>query len=441
MRPEKLLARSQTIYLILVGVSLSLLPVFGQSSSATESSLTVSEARRRAFERNWDLLAAKSDVDIATAQRFVAREIPNPTLSLGSSKINFDHHPNSTASGNGLWDRSYDTVVAINQLIEIGGKRRARKDSAIAGLRGAEARLADARRLLEAGVTQAYVSVLFAVEKQKTLMESAMSLRKEADIAAIRQRAGDISTSDKSQIEIAAERLKLDADAAATDATTARTALEVLLGEKQSTGTIELADTLESLTTSGTHEMRDNIAAANRPDIIAAESARTKAKADLRLQKAMRIPDPTFSLQYEHQPSDQPSTVGIGISFPLPFWNLNRGNIHAAQAALDQAGAAAQKAWALASADLGNAERAYDTTSTRWQHYRDELLPKSRQIRDSVAFAYEKGGTSLVDLLSAERTDNDTRLATAQAAADTAVALANLHAALNQSQHSTPSKP
>jgi cobalt-zinc-cadmium efflux system outer membrane protein len=51
------------------------------------------------------------------------------------------------------------------------------------------------------------------------------------------------------------------------------------------------------------------------------------------------------------------------------------------------------------------------------------------KVRETVAFAYEKGGASLVDLLQAERTDNDVRLATVQAMSDTAGARADLEAA------------
>ena len=50
-------------------------------------------------------------------------------------------------------------------------------------------------------------------------------------------------------------------------------------------------------------------------------------------------------------------------------------------------------------------------------------------MREAVAFAYEKGGSSLVDLLEAERADNDARLAAAQAMSDTASAVADLKAA------------
>ncbi len=64
--------------------------------------LSLADAQRIAFERNWDLLAAAAGVDAATAQKIVAHEFPNPTLSLSSTYINFDNHSSSTIEGNGL---------------------------------------------------------------------------------------------------------------------------------------------------------------------------------------------------------------------------------------------------------------------------------------------------------------------------------------------------
>src|ERR1017187_6211615 len=126
-------------------------------SNAALHALSLADAQRLAFEKNWDLLAAAAGVDAATAQKIVAHEFPNPALSLSSTKINVDNHPNSTPAGNSLWDRSYDTVFAINQLFEIGGKRRSRKLSAQAGFEGAKAQLFDARRTLDLAVARAYV--------------------------------------------------------------------------------------------------------------------------------------------------------------------------------------------------------------------------------------------------------------------------------------------
>src|SRR5262249_54416277 len=53
--------------------------------------LSLADAKRVAFLRNWDLLAAKTDVELATAQRVVAREFPNPVASFSVQKINVDN--------------------------------------------------------------------------------------------------------------------------------------------------------------------------------------------------------------------------------------------------------------------------------------------------------------------------------------------------------------
>jgi len=51
-------------------------------------------------------------------------------------------------------DRSYDTIFAINQLFEIGGKRGSRKASAQAGFEAARAQFLDAKRTLDLGITR-----------------------------------------------------------------------------------------------------------------------------------------------------------------------------------------------------------------------------------------------------------------------------------------------
>ncbi len=390
--------------------------------------LTLADAQRMALERNWDLLGAAVGVNAATAQKIIAHEFPNPTLSLSSALINVDNHANSTPAGNGIWDRSYDTIFAINQLLEIGGKRRHRQESAQAGFEAARAQFLDAKRTLDLGVARAYIAAAQAEENVRVLMQSAGTLRQEAALAAARFKAGEISSSDKSQIEISAERFELDARAAEAAAGQARVALEVLLGLPRPRADCVLADRLETLAAS-TEVGNTNSAGTWRPDVVAAEAAWRKTEADLRLQRAYRVPDPTVLAQYEHNPPDSPNTTGFGVSFPLPLWNRNRGNIRFAQAAHEQARLAFEKAQAQAVAEIATAILAYEDASRRWTQYRQSIRPKSEQVRKTKAYAYQRGGTSLLDLLVAERDDNDVRLAANQSAGDTALAIATLRAA------------
>jgi cobalt-zinc-cadmium efflux system outer membrane protein len=410
-------------------IAILLVVIVVLDARAQTNALTLADAKQIAFERNWDLLAAKSGIDAATAQLLVAKESPNPTFSYSTAKIG--SRENGTPTGNGLWSRNYDTIFAINQLIEIGGKRHDRRTSAQAGVTGARARFYDARRLLDQGVTKAYVAALLAGENARTLNESAWMLRHETEIAQARLKAGDLSDSDEKQIENTADIFALQAKSAEAAAVQSRIAVEILLGIEQPKGSWTPAETLAQMAVTAPHA-NDSKTNAIRPDVLAAEADLNQSKADLKLQKAMRIPDPTFSFLVEHNPpggGPPEDTVGIGVSFPLPLWNWNRGEIKSAEATVDKNALALAKARAQAAADVANAKAAYDEASERLVRYQNQILPKSEKVRESVAFAYEKGGASLVDLLEAERADNDARLTTAQAMSDTASAVADLKAA------------
>jgi len=402
-------------------------PRDGTGDDAVPGLLTLGAARRIAYQHNWDLLAAQAGVDIAVAQKIVAHEFPNPTLSWSTQKINADSHPSGTTAGNSIWNRNYDTIFAVNQLFEIGGKRANRQESAAAGVKAAEAAFRDARRTLDLGVSKAYIAVLLADGLAKVLDHSAETMRHEREIAQTRFKAGDVSESDRMQIEIAAARLELDAKAAKSNTRATRIALEVLLGAKKITGSWQAEDTLDELATlpPGAGDP------GTRPDLQAARALLAKSEADLKLQKAMRVPDPTFLVQYEHQAPDQPNTLGLGISLPLPLWNRNGGAIRAAEAARKQAELAMEKIEGQVASDVAAARVAYAEATHRWEAYQSDLQAKSSKVLETVQFAYKKGGASLLDLFAAQRTDNDVRTAAVQAMADRAVAAVTLAAARN----------
>jgi cobalt-zinc-cadmium efflux system outer membrane protein len=297
---------------------------------------------------------------------------------------------------------------------------------------GAKARFYDAKRTLDQGVTKAYIAALLAGDNVRILNESAGMLLHEAEIAQARFKAGDLSESDRMQIEINAEQFELQAKAAEATAVQARIAVEVLLGMAQPKGNWVAAGSLDELTQVSPPSAQEAKPDASRPDVLAADADLRGAKAQLQLQKATRIPDPTFTIGGEHNPPDSgpaSDTFMIGVSFPLPLWNHNGGNIAAAQASVDQFAMAAGKARTQMEADIANADSEYNEAHARWLNYHDTTAPKSVKVRDSVQFAYEKGGASLVDLLNAEQTDNTIRLALAQAMSDTASAVADMVAA------------
>ena len=391
--------------------------------------LHLDDALALALHQNFDLLSAGEDTRIAEAGLHAAREWPNPSVSALSSRIHVSGG-DGTELGNDLWAREYDNVLQIAQPYELGGLRHARQQAAAATVDAARDQFADLKRMLEDQVVEAYAAAALAEANARIAHESAGYLRDEAHIAEVRWHSGDISRSDFDQITIAASRFELDANTATSTAFVQRLALERLLGQAEPRGVTELADSLETLVEHTTEAVPVAPPAGVRPDLAAAKAESRRADAAFDLERSKRIPEPTLLFQLEHEPPVRSNSVGVGLALTLPLWNLNGGSIAAARASRDQARHAAARTEASAAADLAAAQRAYDEATARWQVYRNDLRPRSETVRRSVSLAYEKGGASLVDLLAAQRGDNEVRLATMQAASDEVIAAARLRAAL-----------
>ena len=141
------------------------------------------------------------------------------------------------------------------------------------------------------------------------------------------------------------------------------------------------------------------------------------------------MPDPTLLAQYERQPPDQRNTVGFGVSFPLPVFNLNGGAIRATQVAVETARRDFTRGRVRVRQDLAATHDALETARARAVRLVNDLLPKSQTVRDTVRFAYEQGAASLLELLEAERNANEIRLAAVSARGDLITARADFLAA------------
>ncbi len=442
-------------YRLIAGISLAILAAGLCSGQEPRlKTLSLADARKIALTQNWDILAAKSGIETAEAQKVIARQFPNPTVSLSVAKINVDGTSNSyeqpltpgqnlmqslappsrvvavtPARKNGFWDRTYDTIVAVSQLFELGGKRKHRLEAAKAGVEAAKAQFDDAGRILDSAVIKAYGDVLLALTNVHILQESAASMREEAQLAGVRENAGDISSTDRLQIEVEADRLDADARAALATAAQARVTLTTLLGLAVPNADWEPIEELDALAGLAAPGGADE--ARGRPDLLAAKAMVKKADAELLGQKALKIPDPTVSLNYEHEPPDGPNSIGVGVSVPLPAWHRYGGEVKTAEIARDDAQRDVRRVNAQIDAERSQARIAYAAALERWNNYKTNVQPKSIQIRENVSFAYRKGGMSLLDLLSTQRTCNAARMETAQSAADTLSALTDLCAAFN----------
>jgi len=175
----------------------------------------------------------------------------------------------------------------------------------------------------------------------------------------------------------------------------------------------------------------EQAALANRPDIRAAEAARERARADFNLARANASWD--FTPQIEYQRIGNDNTIGLGISVPLRIFDRNQGEIARTRAEIDRADAQRDAAVVQTLTEVSAALAVIASERDKLRLLGDVYLPKAQQARDTVEFAYRRGGVSLLDFLDAQRTYRETALEQLRALGNYLVAIDQLEAAVGAS--------
>ena len=366
---------------------------------AAAAPLGEDEVLRLFFARNLDLIAARYDVDAARALELVAAALPNPQLSLDA----YEFAPRTGVSGAAR-------AARIDQLIELGGKRRLRIASARYGRQAAEADLEDALRTLGTAVRKAYYTLLIAQKAAALAREEASHYAEIARVNALRFKSGDIAETDAMRIEVEAASARSDLDHALADCAKARDDLALLLAWPAQAETLEVAATWPGMPAPppalGTFVER---ALATRPDLAAARLRAEAAGRDLKLARAGRIPDVTVGVDYTHDPSNNArDSGGVGISLPLPLFNRHEGEIDAARVALAAAELKAEQARIAVCAEITSDYAAWQAADRVVRRFEGEVLTRVREIRTAAELSYTKGATTVLDLIDAERSYKST---------------------------------
>jgi cobalt-zinc-cadmium efflux system outer membrane protein len=382
--------------------------------------ITISDAVSIFLQQNLQLVAARYDIDTAEAEKLTARLRPNPELSVSTSDIPLKF------TGPLIKEQTYS--YGISQTFELGGKRRKRIAAA------------DANADLARGAFQAVVWQLTNDLKRKfytaQLAKSLLKLAQENQTTfaeTLKQtievyKAGEISGLEVKRLEV--EKLKFDTDVAnaARDYEVAVRDLRVTLGGDYRAMDIEVAGTLDYQTyVFSPDELRDNALAA-RPDLKAAQLGERAADANIRLQKAQRIPDLTVGAGVEQVPLDV-STFNVGVGITLPLFNRNQGERAKALIERKRAQNLQQFLTNQISSDVDKALVAVELQKQRVELYRTGVLTKVDEIQSLTEFALKAGESSTLELLDAIRTRRETLANYYQALFDYQMSLLDLELA------------
>src|SRR5262249_25303717 len=113
----------------------------------------------------------------------------------------------------------------------------------------------------------------------------------------------------------------------------------------------------------------------SHPEIRAAEVGISRAQLSLRRAEVERTPNVTLAGGYSRNFNDRENQATYQVSVPLPVWNRNQGNIHAAQAELGRAIQEVTRVQNDLTGRLWTAFGQYAAARQRAERYRTAILP------------------------------------------------------------------
>ena len=316
--------------------------VFSQPIVVVDTlAITLNDAEEQFLKNNYFLLAQKYNVDASKALVRQARLFNNPNIYYENSvynKFSGKYFPTQVGKW-GDYTTQGEFLIQYNWLFSIAGKRNKSVKLAKAQADVAQYQFDDLVRSLVFALRSDFYQLYYGLESLKLFNEEIVSLTGIVNGFEEQYKKGYISLKDLTRTRALLFSLQSDRLSLYTDLQQTEKEFSVLLNNnknawhkpqfsdtevntKYSTLKIDLADLLAQATQ-------------NRPDFKAAQAQLTSAEANLKLQKAMGVPDITAQGVFDRNGSYIPNYSAVALSVPLAIFNRNQGNIQSARSGVE----------------------------------------------------------------------------------------------------------
>jgi cobalt-zinc-cadmium efflux system outer membrane protein len=358
------------------------------------------------------------DVRSSEAKILQARLRPNPELGIQIEDFG------GTNQSKGL-TRS-QTTLQLSQVIELGGKRRARVREATLGRELARLDYETKRLDVLKKTAQAFVDVLSG-QRRVELAEENLNLTSGL-LPDIQKRieAGKASAVEQTRSDVAVASAKIEADQARRTLMVARQHLAAQWGstEPHFLRVVGDLDQIESLPPLG----RLELSLTNNPEVARWQPEMEKREAVVRSQQAAAVPNLTLLGGPRYLAETDEMTNVVGFSLPLPLWNRNQGAILDARNQLAKAADERRNAVTRISTELSDANQTVQRTANEVRILKESVLPGAESAVQALQEGYQAGRFSYLEVNEGRRTLTAARVQYLQALTDYHKAVAEIEA-------------
>lgn len=371
---------------------------FAQQRSPTDpparpGPISVDELVRQVQSGNPELDFYRAEIAAARAGKKSAARWENPEISaeLGSKKV-WDRQGSSL--GDGLaWS------VALAQPFEWPGRLALRKAIANQQIEMAELGLQQFQAALAARARTLGHAVLAARQKADAAQEVAARYRALLEVVVQREAAGVTPLLEQRILESGTITLGRRATDAEREVQAALLELNQLRGQPAPTP-IQLTGQLVVATNVPALSLLLDIATTNNFEVRMKRMELAQQGFQVRLARNERYPRVTVAPYYsQERASDEERIVGLGLSFPLPLWNRNQGNIEAATAREQQAEASLRVVIREVERAVADHALALETKLAEMAQWRPEAQPQLREAAELADRHYRLGAVPVTTYL------------------------------------------
>lgn len=368
-----------------------------------QSTLNLQEAINKALESRAILRAEAERVSIAQGIEKQSRRIANPTFQFENQNL----RPGQTYSVD------VDTYAYLTQPLDILGKRKQRIAVASQGVVSRQAEYDLIRRQIVEAVKHAYWEARGAQELREVLKATVENFQRIVNYHSVQFNVGAIPEQDLLRIRLESERLQIDANLAAIEATRTRVELQRQMGQTEFPELI-LSEPLDS---NGSAITRVDIQRVleQRVEVRVAKAALEDAQAKAKFEDVSARPDLSIVYGYKRtelvDTNTGTNTALAGIEITLPITDRNQGNRAAAAAEVHRQEQLLIQAEAEVRADYFGAVQEYDLRRRGLIELLQPLSEHGATISEIAQQAYQQGGTDLLRLLDAQRARLDAEVA------------------------------
>jgi cobalt-zinc-cadmium efflux system outer membrane protein len=350
---------------------------------------------------NLEYAAEKLNMNISDAAIEAAKVFQDPYFSLGLSE---DLEENSRTG--------YGFSTEFGKTIDLVGERKARIDLTRSEKELTNALLADYLRNLQAEATLAYLEAM----KQKQLFivrtDSYQTMKKLSEADSIRLKLGSIMEIDAIQSRLEAGILLNELTHSLAEWKNSLALISLQAGVANS-DTVYLPsglpdNTFRDFTLPGLISEAMN----NRSDLQAALQNKDVSQKALKLARKSRNTDVDLIVGYSDYYqgagfSSRSTGLSAGIAIPLKFSNIYGGDLKAAEIRVQQADIIFKQAELQITTEIIQAWELYQAYSKEVQNFNKGLLEGAGNVRKGKIYSYQRGETSLLEVLNAQRTFNE----------------------------------